>query len=173
MGKQWKKWQTLCFLGPKSLQMVIAAMKLKDAYSLDGKLWPTSTAYSKAETLLCQQSLSSQGHVFSSSHEWMWECPIKKSECWRIDTFGLWCWRRHFRVPWAARRSNQSILKEINPGCSLKGLMLKLKLPIFWLPDAKCWLIWKDPDAGKDWEQEEKWMTKDEMVRWHHQLNGY
>ena len=54
---------------------------------------------------------------------------IKQAECWRIDAFELWCWRRLLRVPWTARRSNQSILKEINPGCSLEGLMLKLKLP--------------------------------------------
>ena len=56
---------------------------------------------------------------------------IKKSECWRIDAFELWCWRRLLRVPWTARRSNQSILKEISPGCSLEGLMLKLKLQYF------------------------------------------
>ena len=56
---------------------------------------------------------------------------IKKAECWRIDTFELWCWRRLLRAPWTARRSNQSILKEIGPGCSLKGLMLKLKLQYF------------------------------------------
>ena len=56
---------------------------------------------------------------------------VKKPECWRIDAFELWCWRRLLRVPWAARRSNQSILKEINPGCSLEGLMLKLKLQYF------------------------------------------
>ena len=56
---------------------------------------------------------------------------IKKAECQRIDAFELWCWRRHLRVPWTARRSNQSILKEISPGCSLEGLMLKLKLQYF------------------------------------------
>ena len=56
---------------------------------------------------------------------------IKKAECWRIDAFELWCWKRHLRVPWTARRSNQSILKEISPGCSLEGLMLKLKLQYF------------------------------------------
>ena len=62
--------------------------------------------------------------------------PIKKAEHQRIDAFELWCWRRLLRVLWTARRYNQSILKEISPGCSLKGLMLKLKLPILWLPDA-------------------------------------
>ena len=56
---------------------------------------------------------------------------IKKAECWRIDAFEVWCWRRLLRVPWTARRSNQSILKEISPGCSLQGLMLKLKLQHF------------------------------------------
>ena len=95
-------------------------------------------------------------------------------ECWRIDAFELWCWRRLLRVPWTARRANQSILKEISPEYSLEGLMLKLKLPpMLWPPDAKNWLIWKDPDAGKDWRQEEKGMTEDEMVGWHHRLNGH
>ena len=89
---------------------------------------------------------------------------IKKAERRRIAAFELWCWRRLLRVPWTARRSNQSILKEISPECSLEGLMLKLNLPIFWPPDAKSWLISKDPDAGKDWGHEEKGMTEDEMT---------
>ena len=97
---------------------------------------------------------------------------VKKAECRRIDAFEVWCWRRLLRVPWTARRPNQSILKEISPGCSLEGLMLKLK-PILWPPDGKSWLIWEDPDSGKDWRQEEKGTTEGEMVRWHHQLNGH
>ena len=72
------------------------------------------------------------------------------------------------RIPWTARRSNQSILKEISPGCSLEGLMLKLKLPILWPPHAKSGLIGKNPDAEKDWRQEEKGTTEDEMGGWHH-----
>ena len=98
---------------------------------------------------------------------------IKKTEHQRIDGFELWCWRRLLRVPWTARRSNQSILKQISPGCSLEGLMLKLKLPILWPPDVKSWFIWKDPDAGRDWGQEEKGTTEDEMIGWHHWLNGH
>ena len=80
----------------------------------------------------------------------MYRCEswtIKKAERRRIDAFELWCWRRRFRVPWTARRSNQLILKEINPEYSLEGLMLKLKL---WPPDAKSPLTGKDLDAGKD-----------------------
>ena len=99
---------------------------------------------------------------------------IKKAECQRIDAFVLWCWRRLLRVPWSARRSNQSILKEISPGCSLEGLMVKLKLQYFGPPGAKSWLIWKDPGAGKDWGQEEKgtdrgwdaWMTSPTRWTW-------
>ena len=83
-----------------------------------------------------------------------------------MDAFELWCWRRLLRVPWTARRSNQSILKEISPGCSLEGLMLKLKLQHFGHLTRR--LIGKDPDAGKDRRWEEKGMTKDEMVGWHH-----
>ena len=69
-----------------------------------------------------------QGYGFSSGHVWMWELDYKEAEHWKIDAFELWCWRRLLRVPWTAKRSNQSILKEISPGCSLEGLMLKLKL---------------------------------------------
>ena len=68
---------------------------------------------------------------------------VNKAEPQRIDTFELWCWRRLLRVPWTARRSSQSVLKEISPEYSLEGLMLKLKLPILWLPDVKNWLFWK------------------------------
>ena len=89
---------------------------------------------------------------------------IKKAEHWRVDAFELWSWRRLLRVPWTARRLSQSVLKEISPEYSLEGLMLK--------PDAKSWLIWKDPDAGKDWRQENG-MTEDETVGWHHWLDGH
>ena len=81
---------------------------------------------------------------------------IKKAESQRIDAFELWCWRRLLRVPWTARRSIQSILKEISPEYSLEGLVLKQKLQYFGHLMQRHWLIWKDPHAGKDWRQEEK-----------------
>ena len=87
---------------------------------------------------------------------------VKKAERRRIDAFELWCWRRLLRVPWTAKRSNQSILKEIRPGCSLEGLMLKLKLQFFGHL-MQSWLIGKDSDAGRDWGQEEKGMKR---MRW-------
>ena len=83
------------------------------------------------------------------------ECwTIKKAEHWRIDAFELWHWRRLLKVPWKARRSNQSIVKGMSPEYSLEWLMLKLKLPILWPPDAKSWLTRKDLAIGKDWRQE-------------------
>ena len=96
---------------------------------------------------------------------------IKKAESQRIDAFELWCWRRLLRVPWTARRSNQSILKEISPEYSLEGLMLKLQY--FGHLMRRVDLLEKGPDAGKDQWQKEKGTTKDEMVGWLHWLNGH
>ena len=92
---------------------------------------------------------------------------VKKAEHRRIDAFELWCWRRLLRVPWTARRSNQSILKEINPGCSLEGLMLKLKLQYLGHLMRRVDSLEKT-HAGRDRGQEEKGMTEDEMAGWHH-----
>ena len=96
---------------------------------------------------------------------------IKKAECGRIDAFELWCWRRLLRVPWTARRSNQSVPKEINPEHSLAGPMLKVKLQYFGHLNVKSQLIGNDPDAGKDRGQEEEgdrggddWMAS--LTRW-------
>ena len=94
----------------------------------------------------------------------------KKAECRRIDASELWCWRKFLRVPWAARRSNQSILKEISPEYSLEYWSWTSNT---WPADAKNWLISKDPDAGKEWRQKEKGTTEDKMVGCHHWLNGH
>ena len=88
---------------------------------------------------------------------------VKKDEHRRIDAFELWCWRRCLSVPWTARRSNQSILKEISPGCSLEGMVLKLKLQYFGHLMRRVHSLEKT-DAGRDWGQEEKGTTEDEMA---------
>ena len=98
---------------------------------------------------------------------------IKKAEHQRIDASELWCWRRLLTVTQMARRSNQSIPKEINSEYSLEGLMLKLKLQYFGHRMGYAKLIGKDPDAGKDWGQEEKGTKEDEMVGYHHWFNGH
>ena len=91
---------------------------------------------------------------------------IKEAEHWRTDAFKLWCWRRFLRVPWTARRSNQSILKKINPEYSLEGLCRSSDTLATWSKEP-------DPDAGKDWGQEENRATEDEMVGWHRWLSGH
>ena len=97
---------------------------------------------------------------------------IKKAEHQKMDAFELWCWRRLLRVPWTARRSNYSILKEINPECSLERLMLKLKLQYFGHLMQRLDSLEKT-DIAKDWRREEKGMTEDEMVGWHLQHDGH
>ena len=89
---------------------------------------------------------------------------VKKAECRRIDAFELWCWRRLLRVPWTARRSNQSILEEISPGSSLEGLMLKLKLQYFGHVMGRVDLLEKTLILGGIWGQEDTGMTEDEMA---------
>ena len=97
---------------------------------------------------------------------------VKKAERRRIDASEMWCWRRLLRVLWTARRSNQSILKEISPGISLERMMLKLKLQYFGHLMRRFDSIGKDSDVGRDWGQEEKGTTEDEMAGWHHRLDG-
>ena len=97
---------------------------------------------------------------------------IKKAEHQRIDGFQLWYWRRLLRVPWISRRWNQSILKEISPECSLEGFMLKLKLQYFGHLMRRTDSLEKTPMLGKI-EGRRKGMTEDEMVRWHHWLDGH
>ena len=99
---------------------------------------------------------------------------IKNAEYWRIRALELWCWRRLLRVPWTSRRSNQSVLKEINPDWFIGRTDAEAEAPVLGLPDANSvsWLIVRDPDTGKVWGQEEKGVTEDEMVGWHHRLNG-
>ena len=96
---------------------------------------------------------------------------IKKAEHWRIDAFELWCWRRLLRVPWTARRSNQSILGGDQSWVFIGRTDVEAETPILWPSDMKSWVTWKDSYAGKDWGQE-KGMTEDEMVGWHHWLYG-
>jgi len=121
MGQQWKQCQTLFWGAPKSLQMVIAAIKLKDACLLLGRKVMTNldSILTSRDITLPTKVYLVKAMVFPMV---MYRCEswtVKKAEHRRIDAFKLWCWRRLLRVPWTARRSNQSILKEMGPGCSL------------------------------------------------------
>ena len=132
MGKQWKQWLTLFFWAPKSLQMLISSHEIKRCLLLGRKVMTNLGSILKSRditlpTKVCLVKAMVFPVVMCGCESW----TIKKAECQRTDAFELWCWRRLLRVPWTARRSNQSILTEISPGCSLKGLMLKLKLQYF------------------------------------------
>ena len=123
--------ERLFFWAPKSLQMVTAARKLKDACSLDEKETNLDSILKSRDITLPTKVRLVKAMVFPVVMYRYDSWTIKKAERWRIDAFELWCWRRLLRVPWTARRSNQSILKETSPEYSLEGLMLKLKLQSF------------------------------------------
>ena len=139
----------LYFWGSKITAGVTAAMKLKDTYSLEESYDQPRQHIKKQKHYFANKGLSSQGYGFSSGCK-SW--TVKKAQCRSTDAFELWCWRRLLRVPWTARTSNQSILKEISPGISFEGMMLKLKLQYFGhLMWRVSWLIGKGSDAGRDW----------------------
>ena len=169
MGKQWKQCPTLFFWAPKSLQMVTAAMKLKDTCSLEEKLWQTK----KQRRYFANISPSSQSYGFSSSHVWIWELDDKES--WAPKNWCFWT------VVLEKTLESPLDCSEIQPVHSegdqswvfIGRTDVEAETPILWLPDVKNWLICKDPDARKDGRQEEKGTTEDEMVGWHHWLNGH
>ena len=129
MGKQWKQCQTFVFLASKITADVDCSHEIKRHLLLGRKVMTNLDSIFKSRDI----TLPAKVHLVKAMvfPVVMYGCEswtVKKAERRRIDAFELWCWRRHLRVPWTARRSNQSLLKEISPGCSLEGLMLKLKL---------------------------------------------
>ena len=176
MGKQWKQCQTLFWGGSKITADGDCSHEIKRRLLVGRKLVTNLDSILKGRDItLPPKVFLVKDMVFPVVMNGYEILTVKKAELQRIDAFELWCWRRLLRVLWTARRSNQSILK-ISPGCSLEGLMLKLKLQYFGHQYsnslAKSWLIGKDSDAGRDWGQEEKGTTEDEMAGWHHQLDG-
>ena len=170
MANRWgnnRNSERLYFLSSKITADSDSSHEIKRRLLPEEKLWPTWQHIKKQKHYSANKGPSSQTTVFPVVMYGCKSWTIKKAERQRIDAFELWCWKL-LRVPWTARRSNQSTLEEISPEYSLEGLMLKLKL---WPPDAKNWLIGKDPDARRDWWQEEKGTTEDEMVGWHHPLD--
>ena len=170
MGKQWKQCQTLFFWAPKSLQMVTAAMKLKDTYSLEGKLWQH---IQKQRHYFANKGPSSQGYGFSNDHVWMWELDYKES--WALRNWCFWTvvLEKTLESPLDYKEIQTVLPKGDQSWVFIGRIDVEAETPILWPPDAKSWLSGKDPDAGRDWEQEEKGMTEDEVVGWHHWLNGH
>ena len=170
MGKQC---QTLFLWAPKSLQMVTAAMKLKDAYSLEGKLWPTLDSIFKSRDITLPTKVRLvKAIVFPVV---MYGCELDCEESWAPKNWCFWT------VVLEKTLASPLDCKEIQPVHS-KGHQswvfigrtdAEAETPVLWPPHAKSWLIGKDSDAGRDWGQEGKWMTEDEMAGWHYQLNGH
>ena len=127
MGKQWKQWQTLFSWTPKPLQMVTAPMKLRHLLLGRKAIANLDSILKSRDITLPTKVRLVKAFVFPVVMYGCKNWTIKKAECQTIDVFELWCWRRLLRVPWTARRPNQSILKAINPEYSLEGLMLKLQ----------------------------------------------
>ena len=170
IGKQWKKWQDFIFGGSKITADSDCNHEIKRHLLLGRKVMTNLESRLKSRDI----TLPTKVHlvkvmVFLAVMYGCESWTTKKAERWRIYAFELWCWRRLLRVPWTARSSNQSILKEISPEYSLEGLMLKLKLQylghLMQRTDSleKTLMLWR----------REKGMTEDKMVGWHHQLYGH
>ena len=168
MGRQWKQCQTLYLGAPKSLQMVLAAMKLKDAFmtNLDSIL-------KSRDITFANKGLSGQGYGFSSGRVWMWELDCEES--WAPKSLCFWTMvlEKTLESPLDCKE-----IQPVHPEGDKSWVFIgrtdaEVETPVLWPPHAKCWLIGKDPDGGRDWGQEEKGMTEDEMAGWHHQLDGH
>ena len=151
--------------------MVTAPMKLEDARSLDEKLWPTQ--YIIKETLLSDKVSPSHSYGFSNSHIWMWELDYKES--WVLKNWCFWTvvLEKSLESPLDCKE-----IKLVQPEGNQSWIFIgrtdvEAETPILWPPDAKNWLLGKDPDAGKDQRREEMGTTEDEMIGWPHQLDRH
>ena len=168
MGKQWKQWQTLFSWAPKSLQMVITAMKLKDTCSFGGKAMINLDSILKSRDVNLPTQIHLVIYGFSSGHVWMWELGYKES--WGPKNWCFWTvvLEKTHECPLDCRE-----IKPLNPKGNQSWIFIgktdaETETPILWPPDVKNWLIGKDPDTGKDWRWEEKGTTEDEVVGWRH-----
>ena len=172
----WQRWETMetvtdfIFLGSKITADSDCSHEIKRHLLLRRKAMTNLESILKNRDItLLTKVLIVKAMVFPVVMYGCESWTIKKAEHQRIGAFELWCWRRLLRVPWTARRSKQSILKEISQRWDFFGRNdAKAETPVLWPPHAKSWLIRKDFDAGRDWGQEEKGTTEDEMAGWHH-----
>ena len=174
MGKQWKQ-SDFIFLGSKITTDGDCSHEIKRRLLLGRKVMTNLDSILKSRdvtlpTKVCLVKAMVFPVVMYGCESW----TLKEAQHWRIDAFELWCWRRLLRVPWTARRSNQSILNHIDQSWVFIGRTdVEAETAKLWPPDGKSWLIGKDPDVGKDWGQEKKGMTEDEIVEWHHRLDAH
>ena len=172
MGKQRKQCQTLFWGVPKSLQIVIAAMKIKDTSWKESYYQPRQYI-KKQRHYFADRGPSGQSYGFSISHVWMQE--LDYNESWALKNWCFWTvvLDKTLKGPLDCKEIKSANLKGNQSWIFIGRTDVEAEAPILWPPDAKNWLLGKDPDAGKDWEQEKKGMTENEMVGWHHQFDGH
>ena len=171
MGKQWEQWETLFLGAPKITADGDCSHEIKRCLLLGWKAMTNTDSILKSRDItLPTKVFLGKAMIFPVVMYGCESWTIKKAEHQRIGAFKVWCWTRLLRVPWTARRSNQSILKEISPEYSLERLMLKLKLQYFGHLIGRTNSLEKTV-AGKDWRREEKGLTEDEMVGCRHRLD--
>ena len=158
---------------PKSLWIVTAAMKLKDGCSLEGKLCKPRQHIKKQRHNFANKGPYTKSYGFTSSQVRMWELDHK--EGWELKNwwFQMVVLEKTLESPFTSKEIKPINSKENQPWILIGRTDDEAETLTFWPPDVKGWLIGKDPDAGKDWGQEDKWVTEDEMVGWHHWLNGH
>ena len=173
MGKQMKQWLTLFWGAPKSLHMVTAPMKLKDAYSLEESYDQPRQHIKKQRHYFANKGPSSQSYGFPSSHVSIWELDYKES--WVPQNWCFWTvvLEKTLEGPLDCKEIHPVHPKRDQSWVFIGRTDVEAETLILWPPDVKSWLIWKDPDAGKDWRQEEKGTTEVEMVGWYHRVNGH
>jgi len=173
MGKQWKQWLTILG-GSKITADGDCSHEIKRCLLLGRKVMTNLDSILKSILkTFANKGPSSQGYGFSSGHVWMWELDYKESWVQKNWCFWTVVWEKTLESPLDCEEIWPVHLKGNQSWVFIGRTDAKAETPVFWLPDGKSWLIWKDPVVGKDWRQEEKGTTKAEMVRWHHRLNGH
>ena len=172
MGKQWKLWQTI-FLGSKITADGDCSHEIKRHSLLGRKAMTSLDSILKSRDYFANKGPSSQSYGFSSSYGWIWE--LDQKEGWAIKNWCFWTVVLEYTLESPLdSKEIQPVYPKGNQFWIFTGRTdAKAEAPILWPPDAKSWLIGKDPDAGKDWRQEEKGSTEDEMAGWPHRLDGH
>ena len=172
MGKQWKQWLTI-FLGSKITADGDCSHEIKRCLFLGRKVMTKLDSILKSRDITLPTKIRLvRAMVFPVVMYGCKSWTIKKAEHRRIDAFEVWCWRRLLRVPLDCKE-----IQPVHPKGDQSWVVIgrtdaEAETPVLWPPHSKSWLIGKDPDTGKDWGQEEKGTTEDEVVGWHHKLNG-
>ena len=173
MGKQWRQCWLYFLWGSKITAVGDFSHEIKKRLLLAGKVMTNLDSILKNRHYFANKGPSSQGYGFSSGHVWMWELDYKES--WALKNWCFWTvvLEKTLESPLDCKKIQLVHPKGGQSWVFIGRTDVEAETPILWPPDVKSWLIWKDPDAGKDWGQDDKGMTEDEMVGWHHWLNGH